>query len=622
MQACPDHPGSWVVSKGRRQTKAGTKQRFSCTPMDAPAHSFSVLVEALPAPRRSRRGDASAQLPRCPVPGHEDSWVVSKGMRKNKAGSYLLLRCTPTTRTPHTFRVVDGKVIAPKVALWAPPPRCPDHPGAHIVRDGLYAKDKDKAKPTKKARQRYRCYPNGRSGPHHRFTPALPRAHVHVGHEECVECEEQRGMHHGDPTISRRQSWSSRLVAEALRDLSAGASYSMTGRRVRKVTKRKRSRESEGKKRKGYPGQRLSRNAWHIAADWCEIYSPVLWDYVEPQLRARTAAAVKERERLLLAKAPNPEPLALLIDDIPIHATFTDEDSRRVTRRDYFILIAAEVRWGDVIEEWGELRERELRLRLARAYPTNDHHAWKLLFDELGYTPDFVIADAGTGLIKGVEEYYKGAVTFIPSLFHVREAIEEGLYKTAGVWTRAIEGGSKELVPALHDHVLGLTRRAVVKMAPSEWTKWWDDLEGILTTLDLPVAGTRKRRKNYEGVVARILPALAAQPNLPLATGGLEVALRMKIQPVLENRSHAFANIERTNRLLDLVVCRDFGLFDDMSMVISLLRADSSGSDGWSTPLRMVSDPQPPGKKPKDKPYSSLRDQLLVREMVRQKGLA
>lgn len=68
-----------------------------------------------------------------------------------------------------------------------------------------------------------------------RVHPAT-RARVKAGHEECVECEEQRGMHHGDPSVSRRQSWSSRLVAEALRDLSAGASYSMPGRRLRKTT--------------------------------------------------------------------------------------------------------------------------------------------------------------------------------------------------------------------------------------------------------------------------------------------------------------------------------------------------------------------------------------------------
>jgi hypothetical protein len=365
----------------------------------------------------------------------------------------------------------------------------------------------------------------------------------------------------------------------------------------------------------------LSRNAWHIAADWCEIYSPVLWDFVDGELRARTNAAVKERERLLLAKQPNPEPLALLIDDIPIRASFTDRNSRRTGRQDYFILVAAEVLWGDVIGDWGELRPRDLRLRLVRAYPTNDHHAWKLLFDELDYTPDYVIADAGSGLIKGVEEYYKGAVTFIPSLFHIRMAIEDGFYKTPGAWTQ-VERGSKVLIPVLADHMLGLSKKAVTKMAPSEWSLWWDDLEVILVKLDLPVVGARKRRKFYESTVAQMLPALATHPNVPLATGGLEVKLRHKIQPVLANRAHAFANIERTNRLFDLVVCSDFKLFSDMAKVISLLRADSSQSDGWSTPLRMISDPQPLGNKPTDKPYSSLRDQLLVREIARQKGLA
>jgi hypothetical protein len=67
------------------------------------------------------------------------------------------------------FRAVNGKAVAPKLAVWAPPPRCPEHPGALIIRDGFYAKS------TPKKRQRYRCYPTGRGGSSHAFTPPLER---------------------------------------------------------------------------------------------------------------------------------------------------------------------------------------------------------------------------------------------------------------------------------------------------------------------------------------------------------------------------------------------------------------------------------------------------------------
>ena len=481
------------------------------------------------------------------------------------------------------------------------------------MRDGRYATS------TRRPRQRYRCYPTG-SGAFHRFTSLLPRDHVHVGTDACEECEELRGLHRGDQTVSRKQSWSSRLVAETLRDLARGATYADASLRMRKVTGHTRTRKPvPGSARPAYTGSRLAKNAWHIAADWCETFSPVLWARVEADLVARNGRDNEERERLALAGTQNPEPMMVLIDDVPINARFVDEDGANISRRDYFVLVVAEVAWGAAV---GATTVRQLRLRLVRAYPTNDHHAWKLLFDELGYTPDFILADAGKGLMKAVADFYKGGVTFVPSLFHVRAAVEKGLFETQGAWVRASTRAPKELRGDVGSHLAGLRKKNLTTMTVPEWSAWWDDLEALLSGIGAPVEPTRRRRKNYEQAVAVILPTLATSPQLPVSTGGLEVAIRKRIEPMLANRAHAFANLEQTNRLFDLVVCDDHGLFDDMALVVSLLRTDSADHDGWSTPLRTVADRQPPKAPVRGKRYSSLRDQQLLRDITRAKGLA
>jgi len=61
---------------------------------------------------------------------------------------------------------------------------------------------------------------------------------------------------------------------------------------------------------------------------------------------------------------------------------------------------------------------------------------------------------------------------------------------------------------------------------------------------------------------------------------------------------HAFANIERTNNLLDLVVCRDRGVFARGSDIVARLRKASLKHKGWSAAPREVADPQPPAPAP------------------------
>jgi hypothetical protein len=453
----------------------------------------------------------------------------------------------------------------------------------------------------------------------HRFTPALPRDHVHTGHDSCDICEEFRGTHRGDQTVSRRQSWSTRIVAESLRDLARGATYASVSVRARQATGRTRSRKDAGKG-KATGGAADARNSWHIAADWTETFSPILWEHVEARMRARTAKAVAERDRLRAEGLPPEKPLVIVIDDTSVWTKMVDAQRRRSARRDYSVLTVAEVGW----RERGGRTERTQNLRLVRALPANDHLAWKLVFTELGYTPDFIVTDADDGQHKAIKEFY-GAdpypPTVIPSMFHVRQGVQEALEDSPGAFVQLIAGGQREFHVEISDHVAQLSRTNLTTLSVAEWAGWWDDLEALLVRFGAPVEPTRKRRLEYEKTVAAVLPLLAAHPQVPLSTGGVEVAIRNKVEPILASRGHAFANLERTNRLFDLVVCDDAGLFNKIHDVIELLRADSVANDGWSTPLRTVSDPQPPTATRWENRYSSLRDQLLVRDVARSQGI-
>ena len=80
-------------------------------------------------------------------------------------------------------------------------------------------------------------------------------------------------------------------------------------------------------------------------------------------------------------------------------------------------------------------------------------------------------------------------------------------------------------------------------------------------------------------------------------------------------RRTGFANLERTNMLLDLVTARHHGAFDNLNDIVKLIRADTTPHGGWTVPLRTVSDPRPTGGT-----YSSLRRDLLS-TIASQRGL-
>lgn len=584
-------------------------------------------------------GAGSGRKRRAPVARclfHPGSKVTANGFADGDARTRRRYICVPLIGDRHSFTaaVPVGQSDLARVASWSPPPACPQHPGSRVVRNGTYGSH------TPKPRQLYRCHPADGSK-FHGFTPPLPRDHVHQDEEHCDECEELRGIHRGETAVARRHSWSTRIVVRGLGELASGSSYSDFGRWALRVTGTHRTKrppdegddttstatkrsskkggkppkasegdDSESKKRSA--GSVASRNAWHIAADWTEAFSPVIYEPVERQLRQRAVADRARLDERASAGLPLDRPQVLLIDDMPVYGRDLDGGK---ARRDagFYVLAAAEVRWSGIDPFQGA--DVVTELRLLRAYAKSNTAAWRLMFDELGYHPDFVVADAGRGLIAAINAHFDPARTkLIPSLWHLAQKVETALSGSARAFT--VTGAGKRLVDDLDNHLRKLSRTSGVLADAGTWADWWDELDDLLRSLHLPVEKVRARRRIYEPQMAKVLADINANADIPISTGGLETLLAKNVKPILAMRRTGFANLERTNMLLDLVTSRHHGAFDNLNDIVKLIRADTTPHGGWTVPLRTISDPRPTGGT-----YSSLRDATLLSTIASQRGL-
>jgi hypothetical protein len=513
-------------------------------------------------------------------------------------------------------------------SVWSAPRPCPDHGHGRVTRFGTYGKR------TAKPRQRYRCvYDKNADGEDvwHTFTPPLPRDHVHESGRSCAECEQLRGVHHGDTAVARRHAWPTRVVARALDQLAMGASYADVSRwALRTAGGRARGRDNRPKDpdnpepRTPLPRSTASPDVWHIAADWVEAFGPVVWAPVEERLRAQALAHRAANDALAATGAAVSRPQVLLLDDVPVYAR---DKTTGKSRRDagFYLLVAAEVNWREPPAGYPDpfagpvdppAPEPVAHLRLVPAMAKSNTPAWRLVFDELGYAPEYVVADAGRGLLAAVRAHYAHAATvFVPSVWHLTEAVKEAFADTPGALVAGPAG--KELPADIAAHLRLLARGGDALADEAAWRAWWKELEDIIRSRRLPVDAIVKRRKEYEGPMAAALPSLARHPYVPLATGALERLIRTRVQPMLSLRSSGFGNIERTNTLMDLAVARAHGAFDDLAEVATLLRDDTDPAGGWTVPLRSVADPRPRSGR-----YSSLRDPTLLTTLAAERGLS
>ena len=536
----------------------------------------------------------------CPRPEHKGSVVVRFGTRpsKDRTVAYQRFRCAPAhpataaasdeRYAPHVFQLpLRGGV--PEQVPYVAPPACPTHPDGQIVRNG-FASPPPKRKPQNPTRrvhpvvprQRYRCTPP--SGKPHSFFPKLPRQAVGAG-EYCEHCEEPRCVHRGETIVARGHRYTTVVVAQALAELGAGASYARTSLLAFQRTQ---------------PGllmplsvqaqTRAGKNAWRLAADWCELFSPVLW---EPWAQARLAEMEVVAER-----KPKERPVrVVIIDDIPVFAKAVG--AAKPLQR--FSVLAL----SEVLVTRGAGRSIT-RLRLLRAYPRHDEKAYRLLLNELGYVPDIVIADGGNGIrgaLRTMQRRDGAAFQQMLSAYHVRKQLRR-LFATL---ERKHPGGFS---PGDLDDDLETWKFCASEAA---WQRWWSRFEQRATGQGLPYTTWQTGWvRDYKPLVDAQMPMLDEIGVLPRTTGALEATLFNTIKPAILGRSRTFGNLVRTNRLLDLMVLHANGQLASTAAVARALRRDVETTDGYGPPVRAITDPRM---------YRSLLDAGQLDHLVKDAGL-
>lgn len=173
--SCPkghDGDGYRLVRNGPVPTKTGRKQEYKCIAADGSTHRFRVAATDEPAKAKPTREV------RCPVRGHKDATLQSRGPRVSATGTWWRYTCVRPKGTPHTFRVMVSEDGTTTAAAVSPPPPCREHPGSKVTRAATYGKLHKKRRPYAR-RQRYMCTPNedqldedGNRCKPHQFTPA------------------------------------------------------------------------------------------------------------------------------------------------------------------------------------------------------------------------------------------------------------------------------------------------------------------------------------------------------------------------------------------------------------------------------------------------------------------
>ena len=633
MGNCASHPDSNTRRRGTRKRNNGTVLiRFWC-PQDG-GHSFSVVDESTipetPPKRTKRFRYQRLQRMVCIDPNHGDAKVTKNGTQKSVDGTWQRYLCTRPDGSSHTFQTLksaSGSVVLSNT----PPPECPEHPGSHVVRQG---KQRHKGATETSLRQRYRCTPTDGSPPH-RFVPQLARAVVAVGEDACGEGEELLSPHRGGQAVARGSRHSLKAVCQCLAELSGGTSYAQASEDLRRRTEAAVEHQQthhhwldtvgstgtlqlagSATNSSSYAAQR-SKNGWRLAADLTEQYSPLLWSYVSDRIQAREA---KQRELNDAVLADNPgavlaDPLVWVLDELPVivHRKVSKRSRYQQTR--WHMLVVSEVRWHhrptDTPFDTPPMRDPVMRL--VRAYPGASEEAWRLVLDELAVRPDFVVSDFGSALRNAIANHYPaGTVGHVPSFFHMARNIRQALLDKPGAYTHS--QGRRVVVEVLEKHLDVLTRDDLVLNGAPGWSDWWDSFLDTLTTLKVPLATFTAQRRVYEQAVADSFPLLRANPHLPASNASVEVKIRTKLEPLLVNRKQRYRNIGRVNALLDLVVCREQGLFLDMDSVAALLRASNDEAGGWAPKGRQICDihPSKSAPTPVAYPYSSLLDPFLT----------
>ncbi len=463
----------------------------------------------------------------------------------------------------------------------SPPERCPEHPTSRVVRDGKARSNRGVE------RQRYRCYPKNGDEPH-RFTPALSRLVVNHG-DTCPTCATHRSINQGDTNAARRHRFTAAIAAQALIHLADGQSYGGVSVWAQSEMDRHRTHDEPAAPLTGRAGARQRSRAWRLAADWVENFSPVLF---EPWSSRRREEIIELRGR----SAKDRPFIALMLDDLPIYV----KSRPGISQRERFAVIAAS---ETIIDPHSN--RRTTRLRLLRAFANHAAEAYTLVLDELGYVPDLLIADGSKSISSAAQllaaRHPDQPFQMCLSAFHVRNQLTSQFAKLRESY--GFQPG---------DLALRLDNWSFIESSFS-WQTWWSDYERRLAAQGIP--GTAHRAdwiETKKPLVDAQMPLFDEFHVVPRSTGALEATLFRVVKPSLSGRSLGFGNLERTNRLLDLMVLRANNELDSVATLVAKMNADARSHDGYVPPVRSIADVRM---------TRSLLDDTVPAKLVRERGL-
>ena len=464
----------------------------------------------------------------------------------------------------------------------SPPEKCPTHPTSRVVRDGK----------TRGARgverQRYRCFPKNGDTPH-RFTPALSRLVVNHG-DTCPTCATHRAINQGDTNAARGHRFTAAIAAQALIQLSEGHSYGAVSVWAKAEMDRHSTHEELAAPLLGRAGARQRSRAWRLAADWVENFSPVLF---EPW-------AAKRRQEITDLRARNMKDrpfVALLLDDLPIFA----KSSQGMTQRQRFAVIAAS---ETIVDQ--NTGERTTRLRLLRAFADHSTEAYTLVLDELGYVPDLIIADGSKAISSAAsalaERHPDQPFQLCLSAYHLRQQLTRQFARLTSKY--GFQPG---------DLALRLENWSFIE-SDFSWQTWWADYERRLNAQGIPeTARPNNWIRDTKPLVDAQMPLFDEFAVMPRSTGALESTIFRVVKPSLSGRALGFGNLERTNRLLDLMTLRANGELGSVASIVAKMNADARSHGGYVPPVRSIADVRM---------TRSLLDDTVPIKLVRERGLA
>ena len=602
-----------VIRKGERKLASGTHSRYLCRNKFGESHSFSGQVQSQAQPKIK-------VTPQVSCPDHKGSRVHSRGTAKTKAGVWAQYQCRRADGEKHYFRILkssDGSGRAPATK----PPECPEHPKSKVVRNGTKGAGLTK-------RQSYRCEPDSDQQVHF-FSPPLTREAVGIS-TSCSTCDEILSPHRGPLTAARHTPWTLVGVVQALNNLALGASYSSVSLFLRDQRRAVEdhllvahgveliTRGDQGQQISSSWARQQGRNAWQLAANLVEQYSPLLFNEVKATIERRERKLRDQNDALLLE---NPHaslryPIVYILDELPVEFHQWKSNRNRLQQNGWSLLVVVEIVWRRGSDPL-TLPQREPRLRLARAYPRGGEEAWRLVLNELPVRPDFVVADADSGIQNAVKNHYaQNPVELIPSLYHVKANIRDVLLHLPNASTKV--QGRLTLIPELEEIMDLITRDDLTMKTLEDLSEWWDLLIAKVVELGSEPAKVMRQRISNEPRLAEAIRILRKHPQLPGSNAAVESQIKYYLEPFLENRKQRYRNLARTNLLMDLAVCRSQGTFSNLNKIGKVIREANESAGGWAPAPRKITDLQPAGA-PR---YSSLLNGQLLSALSIARGIA